>query len=115
MKRGFRRPLFLALVIVVLQAFASGLVLAAGFAITLKSVKGLGNAFAGAAAVAEDAGTIYQFSDRLGFDLSYTYITMVDDAEIDKTATGKDTFRGDLKGDYDGSGNIVGLQISYKF
>ena len=60
-------------------------------------------------------GTSYQFSDRLGFDLSYTYITMVDDAEIDKTATGEDTFRGALKGDYDGSGNVVGLQMSYKF
>ena len=60
-------------------------------------------------------GTTYQFSDRLGFDLSYTYITMVDDAEIDKTATGEDTFRGALKGDYDGSGNIVSLQMSYKF
>jgi long-chain fatty acid transport protein len=60
-------------------------------------------------------GTSYQFSDRLGFDLSYTYITMVDDAGIDKTATGENTFRGALKGDYDGSGNIVGLQICYKF
>jgi long-chain fatty acid transport protein len=60
-------------------------------------------------------GTSYQFSDRLGFDLSYTYITMVDDAGIDKTATGENTFRGALKGDYDGSGNILGLQICYKF
>jgi len=60
-------------------------------------------------------GTSYQFSDRLGFDLAYTYITMVDDAGIDKTATGENTFRGALKGEYDGSGNIVGFQICYKF
>ena len=38
-----------------------------------------------------------------------------DDARIDKTATGENTFRGALKGEYDGSGNIVGLQICYKF
>jgi len=60
-------------------------------------------------------GTSYQFSDRLGFDLSYTYITMVDDAEIRKTATGEDTFRGALKGDYDGWGNVLSFQMSYKF
>ncbi|MGD1974153.1 MAG: outer membrane protein transport protein, partial [Desulfobacterales bacterium] len=40
-------------------AFTADAVLAAGFSITQKSVKGLGNAFAGAAAVAEDASTIY--------------------------------------------------------
>jgi long-chain fatty acid transport protein len=57
MKKIFWKPLFLALVITALLVFTSGTVLAAGFAITQKSVKGLGNAFAGAAAVAEDAST----------------------------------------------------------
>ncbi len=43
----------------VFMVFSADSALASGFAITEKSVKGLGNAFAGAAAVAEDASTIF--------------------------------------------------------
>jgi long-chain fatty acid transport protein len=60
-------------------------------------------------------GTSYHFSDRLEFDFGYTYITNVEKAEIDKTATGEDTFRGALKGDYDAHTNIASFQLSYKF
>ncbi len=60
-------------------------------------------------------GTSYQFSDRLGFDFGYTYITMVGDAKIEKTATGEDTFRGAIKGDYDAHSHIAAIQLVYKF
>lgn len=60
-------------------------------------------------------GTSYHFSDRLEFDFGYTYITNVEKAEIDKTATGEDKFRGALKGDYDAHTNIASFQLSYKF
>ena len=60
-------------------------------------------------------GTSYQFSNRLGFDFGYTFITNVGDAEIDKTATGEDTFRGALKGNYDGHSHIAAIQLAYKF
>ena len=60
-------------------------------------------------------GTSYHFSDRLEFDFGYTYITNVEKAEIDKTATGEDTFRGALKGDYDAHTHIASFQLSYKF
>ena len=59
MKRGCWKQLILALLVLSHIASTAGPVLAAGFSITQKSVKGLGNAFAGAAAVAEDASTIY--------------------------------------------------------
>ena len=57
-------------------------------------------------------GTSYQFSDRLGFDFGYTFITNLGDAEIDKTATGEDTFRGALKGEYDGHSHIAAIQLA---
>ena len=60
-------------------------------------------------------GTSYHFSDRLEFDFGYTYIMNVEKAEIDKTATGEDKFRGALKGDYDAHTNIASFQLSYKF
>jgi long-chain fatty acid transport protein len=59
-------------------------------------------------------GTSYQFTDRLGLDVGYTYI-FADDAEINKTATGEDTFRGALVGEYDGSSNIISAQLSWNF
>ncbi len=59
MKRRFLRKFGLTLVAMVLMIFSADSALASGFAITEKSVKGLGNAFAGAAAVAEDASTIF--------------------------------------------------------
>ena len=60
-------------------------------------------------------GTSYHFSDRLEFDFGYTYITNVEKAEIDKTATGEDKFRGALKGDYDAHTHIASFQLAYKF
>lgn len=60
-------------------------------------------------------GTSYHFSDRLEFDFGYTYITNVEKAEIDKTATGEDTFRGALKGEYDSHSHTASFQLSYKF
>jgi long-chain fatty acid transport protein len=60
-------------------------------------------------------GTSYHFSDRLEFDFGYTYITNVEQAEIDKTATGEDEFRGALKGDYDAHTHIASFQLAYKF
>lgn len=59
-------------------------------------------------------GTSYQFNDRMGFDVGYTYI-FADEAEIDKTATGEDTFRGALNGDFEGSSNIISAQFNWKF
>ena len=59
-------------------------------------------------------GTSYQFNDRLGFDVGYTYI-FADEAEIDKTAAGEDIFRGALKGEFEGSSNIISAQINWKF
>jgi len=61
-------------------------------------------------------GTSYQFSDRLGFDVGYTYI-FADEAEIDKTATPfeEDWFRGSLKGEFEGSSHIISAQINWKF
>ena len=60
-------------------------------------------------------GTSCQFSDRLEFDFGYTYITNVEKAEIDRTATGEDIFRGALKGDYNAHTHIASFQLSYKF
>ncbi len=60
-------------------------------------------------------GTSYHFSDRLEFDFGYTYITNVEKAEIDKTATGENEFRGALKGDYDARTHIASFQLAYKF
>ena len=60
-------------------------------------------------------GTSCHFSDRLEFDFGYTYITNVEKAEIDKTATGEDKFRGALKGDYNARTHIAAFQLSYKF
>jgi len=59
-------------------------------------------------------GTSYQFNDRLGFDVGYTYI-FADEAEIDKTATGEDQLRGALKGEFEGSSNIISAQFNWKF
>lgn len=60
-------------------------------------------------------GASYQFLNGLGIDLAYTYINQFGDAKIEKTATGEDTFRGALNGDYEGGANIIAIQASYKF
>ena len=59
MERIFCRGVCLSLVVVILVAFTSSAVMASGIQITEKGTKGLGNAWAGGAAVAEDASTVY--------------------------------------------------------
>ena len=59
MKRIFCRGVWLSLVGVIFMVFSSSAVLASGIQITEKGTKGLGNAWAGGAAVAEDASTVY--------------------------------------------------------
>jgi long-chain fatty acid transport protein len=56
---GFRRTRVAAAVGAAVVAMAAGQVLGAGFALQEQNGSGLGNAFAGGAAVAEDASTIY--------------------------------------------------------
>lgn len=58
MQRHFRKNL-MALAIAAALGGASGLTFAAGFALIEQSGSGMGNAFAGAAATAEDASTIF--------------------------------------------------------
>lgn len=59
MKGIFCRGVLLSIVGVILMAFTSSAVMASGIQITEKGTKGLGNAWAGGAAVAEDASTVY--------------------------------------------------------
>ena len=59
MKRLCWQPFCVFLIAVFIVASGATLVSAAGFAVTEKSVKGLGSAFAGGAASAEDASTVY--------------------------------------------------------
>jgi long-chain fatty acid transport protein len=61
------------------------------------------------------AGAGYEFLERWGLDFAGTYIWTDGDPEIKKTATGEDTFRGNLKGDYEAYSYILSLQINYKF
>jgi long-chain fatty acid transport protein len=61
------------------------------------------------------AGGSYLISDQWDFDFAGTYITTDGDAEINKTATGEDTFRGALKGDYDAWSYLLSAQINYRF
>jgi long-chain fatty acid transport protein len=58
MQRYFRKDL-MALAVAATLSGASGLTAAAGFALIEQSGSGMGNAFAGAAATAEDASTIF--------------------------------------------------------
>ena len=58
MQRHFRKKL-MALAIATALGSASGLASAAGFALIEQSGSGMGNAYAGAAAVAEDASTVF--------------------------------------------------------
>ena len=58
MQRHFRKKL-MALAIATALGGASGLASAAGFALIEQSGSGMGNAYAGAAAVAEDASTVF--------------------------------------------------------
>lgn len=59
-------------------------------------------------------GAGYRASDRLSFDVAYTYIK-VEDAHINKTATGENTTRGSLVGDFEASTNILSAQARWNF
>ena len=59
-------------------------------------------------------GVGYRHSNSLSFDLGYAYI-WADDPKIDKTATGEDALRGNLKGEYDANVNIVSAQLNWIF
>jgi long-chain fatty acid transport protein len=59
MERIFCRGVWFLLVGVIFMAFTSSAAMASGIQITEKGTKGLGNAWAGGAAVAEDASTVY--------------------------------------------------------
>jgi long-chain fatty acid transport protein len=61
------------------------------------------------------AGAGYEFLDRWGIDFASTYIWTTGDPKINKTATGEDTFRGNLVGDYEAYSYILSLQINYTF
>jgi long-chain fatty acid transport protein len=60
-------------------------------------------------------GASYEFLERWGLDFAGTYIWTDGDPEINKTATGEDLFRGNLKGDYQAYSYILSLQINYTF
>ena len=59
MERIFCRGVWFLLVGVIFMAFTSSAAMASGIQITEKGTKGLGNAWTGGAAVAEDASTVY--------------------------------------------------------
>ena len=61
-------------------------------------------------------GVGYKSSDRLTFDLAYTYVK-VDTAEINKTATAsnENSARGNLVGDYNADIQILSGQVNWKF
>jgi long-chain fatty acid transport protein len=60
-------------------------------------------------------GASYEFLDRWGIDFAGTYIWTTGDPKINKEATGEDTFRGNLVGDFDAYSYILSLQVNYKF
>ena len=60
-------------------------------------------------------GASYEFLDRWGIDFAGTYILTDGEPKIKKEATGEDTFRGNLVGDYDAYSYILSLQVNYKF
>jgi long-chain fatty acid transport protein len=57
----------------------------------------------------------YEFLDRWGLDFAGTYIFTDGNPKIKKTATGEDTFRGALNGDYEAWSYILSVQINYTF
>lgn len=59
-------------------------------------------------------GVGYKYSDHLSFDLGYAHL-WVEDPKIDKTAAGEDARRGNLKGEYDASVDIVSAQVNWIF
>mgnify|MGYP003573999409 FL=1 len=59
-------------------------------------------------------GVGYRFSDRITFDFGYAHL-WVEDPKIDKVAVGEDATRGNLKGEYDASVDIVSAQLNWVF
>lgn len=59
-------------------------------------------------------GAGYRASDRLSFDIAYTYIK-VDDARVEKTASGENATRGSLTADYEASTQILSAQLNWRF
>lgn len=59
-------------------------------------------------------GAGYKVSDRMRFDLAYTYIK-VDNARVEKTASGENTTRGSLTADYEASTQILSAQLNWQF
>lgn len=61
-------------------------------------------------------GVGYKASDKMTFDIAYTYIK-VDDAHVEKTATptNENATRGNLVGDYEADTHILSAQVNWKF
>ena len=59
MKKRYGQSIGVFLIALCVVVSSAGIASAAGFAVSEKSVKGLGSAFAGGAASAEDASTVY--------------------------------------------------------
>lgn len=57
-------------------------------------------------------GVGYRHSQQLEVDLGYAHL-FLDNPRIDKEATGEDTFRGALRGEYESAIDIVGVQLSW--
>lgn len=60
------------------------------------------------------AGVGYKFSEQISVDGGYAHL-YVKDAEIRKTATGEDMFRGGLSGTYENSVDIISTEITWRF
>jgi long-chain fatty acid transport protein len=59
-------------------------------------------------------GAGFQASPAVNLDFAYTYIKM-DASQVRKTATGENTFRGNLSADYTGSIQILSAQVRWMF
>ena len=59
-------------------------------------------------------GAGYKTSDKISFDIAYTYIK-VDDASVEKSASGEDASRGSLVADYEATTQILSGQVNWKF
>lgn len=59
-------------------------------------------------------GAGFQASPAVNLDFAYTYIKM-DASQVRKTATGENTFRGNLSADYTGSIQILSAQLRWMF
>lgn len=60
-------------------------------------------------------GAGYKASDRLGFDIAYTYVR-VDDAKINKSAAEpENTFRGNLVGEFEADTHMLSAQARWNF